>query len=169
MIKNLIGTSLGLVLFGLAMSATAAPNSLTYQGRILKTDGSPLEYSNVSFSFEVTSPDGLCVLYREQVNGINMTNSGGVFDVAIGKGTKIFPTAASFKLLDAFVNAGSLDCDGVLLFLQASMTFENCACNSMTARVGRLFLLTPKSALCPMRVTLIPRPSLAITPLLISF
>lgn len=112
MIKNLIGTSLVLVLVGLAMSATAAPNSLTYQGRILKVDGSPLEYNNVSFSFEVTSPDGLCVLYREQVNGINMTNSGGVFDVAIGKGTKTFPGAAGFKLLDAFVNSGSLSCDG---------------------------------------------------------
>ncbi|WP_413568582.1 tail fiber domain-containing protein [Bdellovibrio sp. HCB117] len=104
------GTFLFIFLF--LTAAWAGPNSLTYQGRILRADGSPLEFNNVSFQFEITSPDGLCVLYREQVNGINMTNSGGVFDVAIGSGSKSFPTDASFKLLDAFVNSGSLACYG---------------------------------------------------------
>lgn len=107
------GTSLFFALFVLSQIATASPNSLTYQGRILKVDGTPLEYNNVSFSFEVTSPDGLCVIYREQVNGINLANSGGVFDVPIGKGTKGYPAAPTFKLLDAFQNSGtSFTCDG---------------------------------------------------------
>ncbi|WP_374035015.1 tail fiber domain-containing protein [Bdellovibrio bacteriovorus] len=107
------GTSLFFALFILSQIATASPNSLTYQGRILKVDGTPLEYNNVSFSFEVTSPDGLCVIYREQVNGINLANSGGVFDVPIGKGTKGYPAAPTFKLLDAFQNSGtSFTCDG---------------------------------------------------------
>ena len=92
--------------------AVAAPSSLTYQGRILKSDGTPLEYSNVSFQFEITSPDGLCVVYREQTNGINMVNSGGVFDVPIGLGTQSFPGNGTFTLLDAFNNTGSLNCDG---------------------------------------------------------
>ncbi|WII73444.1 tail fiber domain-containing protein [Bdellovibrio sp. 22V] len=107
---KLTGTLLLILI--LPLLSFAGPNSLTYQGRILKVDGTPLEYNNVSFSFEVTSPDGLCVLYREQVNGINMTNSGGVFDVAIGSGSKSYPAAAGFKLLDSFVNAGTLNCDG---------------------------------------------------------
>lgn len=107
------GTSLIFAIFFLSQIATAAPNSLTYQGRILKVDGTPLEYNNVSFSFEVTSPDGLCVIYREQVNGINLANSGGVFDVPIGNGTKGYPAAPTFKLLDAFQNSGtSFTCDG---------------------------------------------------------
>ncbi|MDG0815834.1 tail fiber domain-containing protein [Bdellovibrio svalbardensis] len=105
-------TLLALLVIFTAWSAHAAPNSLTYQGRILKADGSALEFNSVSFSFEVTSPDGLCVIYREQINGINMTNSGGVFDVAIGSGTKSFPAAPTFKLLDSFVNSGSVSCDG---------------------------------------------------------
>lgn len=91
----------------------AAPSSLTYQGRILKSDGRPLEYNSVSFQFEITSPDGLCILYREQVNGIDMVNSGGVFDVPIGAlGTQSYPGNGTFTLLDAFKNTGTLTCDG---------------------------------------------------------
>jgi hypothetical protein len=110
--SNVFGTFILLGLFGLS-SAQAAPNSLTYQGRIVKSDGVPLEYSSVSFSFEITSPDGLCVVYREQVDGVNMVNSGGVFDVPIGEGVKSFPASASFTLLDSFNNTGAaLACDG---------------------------------------------------------
>ncbi|WP_374030309.1 tail fiber domain-containing protein [Bdellovibrio bacteriovorus] len=96
----------------LAASASATPNSLTYQGRILKNDGTPLEYSNVSFQFEITSPNGQCIIYREQVDHIDLTNSGGVFDVPIGTGSQSHPTAGTFTLLDSFKNSGSLSCDG---------------------------------------------------------
>ncbi len=96
----------------LAASASATPNSLTYQGRILKNDGTPLEYSNVSFQFEITSPNGQCIIYREQVDHIDLTNSGGVFDVPIGTGSQSHPTAGTFTLLDSFKNSGGLSCDG---------------------------------------------------------
>lgn len=93
-------------------AAFAAPNSFTYQGRILNANGKPLEYGNVSFLFEITNPLGSCVLYREQVNGINMLNSQGVFDVPIGTGTKIFPEDATSKLLDVFENSKIYQCAG---------------------------------------------------------
>ncbi|MGE9744269.1 tail fiber domain-containing protein [Bdellovibrio bacteriovorus] len=96
----------------LAISASATPNSLTYQGRILKADGTPLEHSNVSFQFEITNPNGQCIIYREQVDHIDLTNSGGVFDVPIGTGSQSHPTAGTFSLLDSFKNTGSLSCDG---------------------------------------------------------
>ncbi|QDK38566.1 tail fiber domain-containing protein [Bdellovibrio sp. NC01] len=105
-------TGISILIYFFLSVAQAAPNALTYQGRILKVDGTPLQFNNVSFSFEITSPDGLCVVYREQINGVNMVNSGGVFDVAIGSGTKSFPASSTFKILDAFANAGSLSCDG---------------------------------------------------------
>jgi|GEM_PF-407413 len=92
--------------------AQAAPPLFTYQGRILKSDGQPLEYSNVSFIFEVTNPNGTCVIYREQKDGVNMLNSKGVFDVPIGSGTKIFPADPFFSLLDAFNNSAELNCYG---------------------------------------------------------
>ncbi|WP_413943972.1 hypothetical protein [Bdellovibrio sp. HCB-162] len=111
--SNLVRSWTFFLSFFFAIAGFAAPSSLTYQGRILKSDGSPLEYNNVSFQFEITSPDGLCVLYREQVNGINMVNSGGVFDVPIGAlGTQSYPGNGTFTLLDAFKNTGSLTCDG---------------------------------------------------------
>lgn len=92
----------------------AAPNSLntlTYQGRIVNSTGVGLESTNVSFIFEVTSPSGLCVIYREQVDGINMLGSGGVFDVPIGTGARQYPLNA-FTLTQAFNNSVNLTCDG---------------------------------------------------------
>ncbi|WP_216635864.1 beta strand repeat-containing protein [Bdellovibrio bacteriovorus] len=105
-------------LFG--MLAQAAPNALTYQGRIVKSDGHPLEYGNTSFIFEVTSPNGSCVIYREQRDGVNLLNSNGVFDVPIGSGTKLFPTDPLFTLLDAFNNSKVHDCYGGATYTAAS-------------------------------------------------
>ncbi|KHD87611.1 MAG: hypothetical protein OM95_13565 [Bdellovibrio sp. ArHS] len=84
--------------------AGASLNTLTYQGRITGDNGAPLEYNNVSFFFEITDPSGNCVIYKEQKDGVNMTGSKGLFDVAIGSGTKQFPADPLFKLLDAFAN-----------------------------------------------------------------
>ncbi|WP_374027568.1 tail fiber domain-containing protein [Bdellovibrio bacteriovorus] len=92
--------------------ALASPNSLTYQGRILKSDGHALEYNNVSFLFEITSPNGSCVIYREQKDGVNMVNSAGVFDVPIGSGTKLFPADPLFTLLESFNNSKVHNCFG---------------------------------------------------------
>ncbi|WP_373998202.1 tail fiber domain-containing protein [Bdellovibrio bacteriovorus] len=105
------GTYLVLVHILLAsLGSFAAPNLLTYQGRIVKADGTALEYNNVSFLFEITNNTGACVIYREQKNGINMTNSHGVFDVPIGAGTKLFPSSPTKTLLNAFNNSTTHDC-----------------------------------------------------------
>lgn len=72
-----------LIIFGFG-TAHAAPAALTYQGRIVKSNGQPLEYAAVAFEFTVLAPNKTCVLYREQLNNVNMVNSGGVFDVKIG-------------------------------------------------------------------------------------
>ncbi|WP_374078694.1 beta strand repeat-containing protein [Bdellovibrio bacteriovorus] len=108
-------TWLGCLLF-YSQSIQASPQNLTYQGRIIKSDGTPLEYSNVSFLFEVTNPLGSCVIYREQVDGINMLNSKGVFDVPIGMGTRLFPTSAVYKISDAFINSTTHNCFGGAIF-----------------------------------------------------
>ncbi|WP_415062967.1 hypothetical protein [Bdellovibrio sp.] len=108
-IRNVLVYSLGLLL---SLWAQASPQSLNYQGRILKSDGTPLEYNNVSFLFEITSADGNCVLYREKRDMVNMQNSGGVFDVSIGSGTRLYPEDAIFSLSDIFVNGVSHNCAG---------------------------------------------------------
>lgn len=89
----------------------AGPGSLTYQGRIKNSDGNPLEVDGVKFEFSVMNPTGTCVLYKETSTAIDMRNSGGVFDVPIGTGTKNYPAAPSFKLLDSFDNSTTLNCE----------------------------------------------------------
>ncbi|WP_413559927.1 beta strand repeat-containing protein [Bdellovibrio sp. HCB209] len=88
----------------------AVPNSLSYQGRIVRPDGTAFEINNVSFVFEITNPAGNCVIYREQKSGVDMTNSNGVFDVPIGTGSKLFPPSPTKTLLSVFDNSQALDC-----------------------------------------------------------
>lgn len=99
-----------MILVLLAAQGQASPTSLTYQGRILQTNGTPLEYNNVSFLFQITNPSGSCILYQEQVTGYSMANSGGVFDVPIGTGTVQYPLGGAASVLDAFNNSSTFTC-----------------------------------------------------------
>lgn len=93
-----------------SLQTWAAPAVLTYQGRILKSDGTPLQYSNVSFIFQILDSSGTCLVYQEQVSGYNMVNSGGVFDVPIGTGSVQYPLGGSFSVLDSFNNTKIFTC-----------------------------------------------------------
>ncbi|WP_374029401.1 hypothetical protein [Bdellovibrio bacteriovorus] len=97
------------IIFLLSSFAEATPNSLTYQGRIVRSDGIPLESSGVKFLFDITSDNGACVIYREESQAIDMTNSNGVFDVPLGAGSFSvqFPLTGTFTLKDAFNNKTS--------------------------------------------------------------
>lgn len=99
-----LSLSLLFVLLMASAISKASPTLMTYQGRILKSNGTPFEGSNVSFLFQVTDPTGQCVMYQEQLDGVSMTNSGGVFDLAIGSSGKQFPLSGTFTLLDTFNN-----------------------------------------------------------------
>lgn len=98
--------------FLLPLLTFATPGSLTYQGRIKNSQGDALEVNGVRFEFTVMNPTGTCALYRETSSAIDMRNSSGVFDVPIGTGTKNYPPAAGFKLLDSFDNSTTLPCEG---------------------------------------------------------
>lgn len=120
----------------LPLVSWASPASLTYQGRILKTDGTPLEYNNVSFLFQITNPSGSCVIYQEQITGYSMVNSGGVFDVPIGTGTVQYPLGGATNVLKAFDNTATFTC-GTCSLVAGTYT---CADGSSTyvASVGDL-------------------------------
>ncbi|WII71441.1 cell wall anchor protein [Bdellovibrio sp. 22V] len=108
--RNVIGIFI-LILINSSL-AFAAPGSLTYQGRIKNAQGDALEVNGVQFEFTIMNPTGSCALYRETSSAVDMRNSGGVFDVPIGTGTKNYPAAAGFKLLDSFDNATTFNCEG---------------------------------------------------------
>ncbi|WII70684.1 tail fiber domain-containing protein [Bdellovibrio sp. 22V] len=66
----------------------------------------------MKFEFAVVNPTGSCILYRETSGSLDMRNSGGVFDVPIGPGTKNYPADPGFKLLDSFANSTTFNCEG---------------------------------------------------------
>ncbi|WP_374073547.1 beta strand repeat-containing protein [Bdellovibrio bacteriovorus] len=76
----------------------------------MNTSGQPLEYDAVQFQFEITSPDGTCVIYRELSQVKDMRNSNGIFDVPIGVGSKSFPASPTFTLLETFDNSKTFSC-----------------------------------------------------------
>ncbi len=108
-----ITMGIALILFAFVGSkANASPQKLTYQGRIVDSTGHALNYNDVSFRFQITSTDGMCVLYYEERQHINMQNSDGIFDIAIGDGTVIYAAGGANKLSDSFINGITYNCYG---------------------------------------------------------
>lgn len=59
---------------------------ISYNGRIMKPDGKPLEESSVAFTVSIYSSEPeKCLLYQEK-QIIDMTGSGGLFAISVGSG-----------------------------------------------------------------------------------
>lgn len=72
----------------------ASPNSITFQSRIVKPDGSPLESPAVNFRMSITDTVGSCVIYQEDFIGRNMAGSKGLINLSLGAGSKTYPIGA---------------------------------------------------------------------------
>jgi len=113
-----------LFLFILALvfsgTAKASPKTTTFQMKITKPDGNPLEAGSVSFLFTTLSPTGTCVLYVEQFNNISMATSGGFLVLNLGTGTQNY-TGAGTGYTDIFNNSlSSMNCQGSGTYSPAS-------------------------------------------------
>ena len=73
----------------------AGPNRTTYQARIIKPDGYPLEAASVNFKFTILDPAGSCILFSETYSNVNMNSSGGMVSFALGSGVKSYPVSAT--------------------------------------------------------------------------
>ena len=85
----------------------AAPATVTFQARIVKPDLTNLESSSVSFKFYYLYPkpggtDLQCVIYAEEITGVNMTGSKGLVTLQLGSGTR---TYGSGNLKNVFDNS----------------------------------------------------------------
>ncbi len=76
-------------------SAFAGPTRTTYQAKIVKPDGYPLEASNVNFKFTILDPSGSCILFAETYNSVNMSSTGGLISFSLGAGVKTFPVSGT--------------------------------------------------------------------------
>lgn len=91
--------NLAILVFVLALLnsvfAFAINGRTTYQARIVKPDGYPLQSASVNFRFTVLDPSGSCVLYIEDYAAINMTDTGGLISFPLGTGTRVFPSSGT--------------------------------------------------------------------------
>lgn len=99
-----------LVLF-FAQNIFAAPNSLTFQAKIVKPNQVNLEEPSVYFKFKYTDAQGLCVVYEEEFSSVDMTGSKGLVSLELGAGVKTFPPAA-ITMYDVFNFGTALSCQG---------------------------------------------------------
>lgn len=76
----------------------AVNNRTTYQAKIIKPDGLPLEAVNVSFKFTILDPSASCILYSEEYSVVNMQNTGGLIFFSLGAGNRTYPASGSTTL-----------------------------------------------------------------------
>lgn len=80
-----------LLIFLIGVTASANNPGVSYQGRIFKPDGNPLEGSSVQFRMQVRSPGSENCLLYEEVQTMNMAASSGIFSITMndGSGTRL--------------------------------------------------------------------------------
>lgn len=94
-----------------AMTTYAGPGLTTYQAKIIKPDGYPLEAANVNFKFTILDPLGNCVIFSETHSSVNMNSTGGLISFSLGSGIKTYPASAT-TFEQAFSNiTPSLSCE----------------------------------------------------------
>ena len=93
------------------LTAFAGPVKTTYQAKIVKPDGLPLESNNVNFKFTILDTAGTCILYAETFSAVNMASTGGLVSFALGSGVKTYPVSST-TFEQVFSNiTPSLSCD----------------------------------------------------------
>lgn len=106
--------------------AVAAGAGITYHGRLLKPDGTPVTASTVHFKLQIRTPGPEnCLLYEEQQTK-NLSTSLGIFAITINDGTANPVNTEPFTLDRVFQNRGTFTfapgkCSGALTYSPGSM------------------------------------------------
>jgi hypothetical protein len=108
MLRSISSQILALSLMTLSSIAFASGNSgITYQGRILKPDGSPLAGANVQFRMQLRTPNANNCLMYEEIQSQDMRNSNGAFSLTINDGTGSRLDGTGLGLDRIFANRGA--------------------------------------------------------------
>lgn len=94
-----------LSLLAFSVNAYAINGRTTYQAKIYKPDGLPLEAVSVNFRFTVLDPSASCVLFSEDYAAVNMIGSGGLVSFSLGMGTRTYPASGPTTLAAVFDNS----------------------------------------------------------------
>ena len=92
-------------IFAFGALASAANSGITYQGRILKPDGTPLTGASVQFKLQIRTPDANnCLMFEEQ-QLLDMRNSNGVFALTINDGSGTRTDASGYSIDRVLANS----------------------------------------------------------------
>lgn len=100
-----------LFIFLIAVVASANNPGVSYQGRIFKPDGNPLEGSNVQFRMQVRSPGSENCLLYEEVQTINMVASSGIFSITLNDGSGTRLDTPTYQVDRIFANRDTMTLD----------------------------------------------------------
>lgn len=95
----------------LSLTTLAGNPGVSYQGRIIKPDGSPLEGANVQFRMQVRSPGSENCLLYEEIQSINMLGSSGVFSVTLNDGSGTRVDSPTYQIDRLFANRDTMTLD----------------------------------------------------------
>jgi hypothetical protein len=98
-------------MFLLATDSFANNPGISYQGRIFKPDGNPLEGTTVQFRMQVRSPGSENCLLYEEVQTLNMAGSAGVFALTLNDGTGTRLDTATYQVDRIFANRDTMTLD----------------------------------------------------------
>jgi hypothetical protein len=91
-----------LSIFLIRAIASANNPGVSYQGRIFKPDGNPLEGSSVQFRMQVRSPGSENCLLYEEIQTLNMAASSGVFSITLNDGSGTRPVGRKYNVSGQF-------------------------------------------------------------------
>lgn len=107
--------------FVFGAQAFAMNGRTTYQAKIAKPDGYPLESVSVNFRFSVLDESGTCILYIEDYAAVNMNNTGGLVSFALGGGTRSYPVSGTSQTFqEIFDNSSGLSCQDTTTYSPAA-------------------------------------------------
>ncbi|RYZ93158.1 MAG: tail fiber domain-containing protein [Proteobacteria bacterium] len=95
----------------LSASAQAANSGITYQGRILKPDSTPVSGANVQFRIQLRTPGTNNCLMYEEIQAQDLSASRGNFSLTINDGSGTRTDSSGFGLDRAFANRGTFTFD----------------------------------------------------------
>jgi len=122
-IKVFFAVCLSAGLFGPSVWANSG---ITYQGRLLKPNGTPVTSSSVQFKLQIRTPGTEDCLMYEEVQTADLSLTSGVFALSLGDGTGVRQDAhaADWTLFEALANRKTFhfntpECTGVTTYVPA--------------------------------------------------
>jgi hypothetical protein len=89
--------------------AQATNSGVTYQGRILRPDGSPISGATTQFKLQIRTPDSNNCLMYEEVQSLDLRNTNGGFSLTINDGTGSRTDTTGLNLDRIFANYGTIN------------------------------------------------------------